>query len=76
MDISPFQVSKFLSKFFDSVQLNVFCCIIVVLFSLRKLSFTILFNLLELNQLLLIVMNKIHSLNRVMGFARKHFVAL
>ena len=40
----PFKFQSF-SSFFDPDQLNVFCCIIVVLFSLRKLSTAFSFNL-------------------------------
>ena len=36
----------------------------------REIKLRIFVQFLELNQLLLFVMNKIHSLNRVMGFAR------
>ena len=42
----------------------------------REIKLRIFVHFLELNQLLLFVVSLIHSLNRVMGSARKRFVAL
>ena len=42
----------------------------------REIKLRIFVQFSELNQLLLLEVNKIHSLNQVMGFARKRFVAL
>ena len=71
-----FKFQIFSAVFFDTVQSNDFCCKKMFFVLAREIKLRIFVQFSELNQLLLLVVNKIHSLNRVMGFARKRFVAL
>ena len=72
---------RFKFQIFSAVFLMLFSRMISVVEKMffvlaREIKLRIFVQFSELNQLLLLVVNKIPSLNRVMGFARKRFVAL